>query len=82
MKQNVIVDAVIMIVTQMVMVAIMTMTPIHMQHNGHNMWAVGLVIGIHIGSMYLPSLITGILVNKIGTTNMGSCQVLRYLFLH
>lgn len=71
MKQNVIVGAVIMVVTQMVMVAIMTMTPIHMQHNGHNLGTVGLVIGIHIGSMYLPSLVTGILINKIGTTNMG-----------
>ena len=60
-----------MILTQIVMVAIMTMTPIHMKHHGHSLAEIGLVIGIHIGSMYLPSLITGILVDKIGRTAMS-----------
>lgn len=51
--------AIVMIVTQVIMVAIMTMTPIHMTHHGHSLSAVGLVIGMHIGAMYLPSLVTG-----------------------
>ncbi|WLV25839.1 MFS transporter [Aciduricibacillus chroicocephali] len=59
-----------MIVTQFVMTAIMTMTPIHMGHNGHSLNAVGLVIGFHIGAMFLPSLVTGFLVDKIGRTAM------------
>jgi len=65
------VGATIMILTQMVMIAIMTMTPIHMEHHGHGLREIGLVIGAHIGAMYLPSLITGILVDKIGRTAMA-----------
>jgi len=44
-----------MVVTQLVMAAIMTMTPIHMKAHGHGLGATGLVIAIHIGAMYLPS---------------------------
>ena len=53
------------------MVAIMTMTPVHMKHHGHGLSEVGLVIGFHIGAMYLPSLVTGFLVDKIGRTAMS-----------
>lgn len=70
-KNGIVVGAVVMILTQIVMVAIMTMTPIHMQHHGHSLSAVGIVIGFHVGSMYLPSLVTGILVDKIGRTAMS-----------
>ena len=55
-----------MIVTQMVMVAIMTMTPIHMTQYGHSLTAAGLVISIHIAAMYLPSPLTGLLVDRFG----------------
>lgn len=71
MSRGLIVGATVMILTQVVMVAIMTMTPIHMKHHGHSLGDVGLVIGIHVGSMYLPSLITGVLVDKIGRTAMS-----------
>lgn len=70
-NRGIIVGATVMILTQIVMVAIMTMTPIHMKHHGHSLSDVGLVIGIHIGSMYLPSLITGFLVDKVGRTVMS-----------
>ncbi|WP_025850437.1 MFS transporter [Paenibacillus ehimensis] len=70
-NSGLIVGATVMILTQIVMVAIMTMTPIHMKHHGHSLGDVGLVIGIHIGSMYFPSLITGVLVDKIGRTAMS-----------
>ncbi|HEY9577636.1 MAG TPA: MFS transporter, partial [Pseudobacillus sp.] len=65
-KRGIVVGATIMILTQMVMVAIMTMTPVHMGHHGHGLSEVGLVISIHVGAMYLPSLVTGILVDKVG----------------
>ncbi|MCM3632825.1 MFS transporter [Paenibacillus camelliae] len=65
-KKGIIIGATVMLLTQIVMVAIMTMTPVHMQHHGHELGAVGVVIGIHIAAMYLPSLITGILVDKFG----------------
>ncbi|KRE25148.1 MFS transporter [Paenibacillus sp. Soil522] len=70
-SRGIIVGATVMILTQIVMVAIMTMTPIHMKHHGHSLGEVGLVIGIHIGAMYLPSLITGVLVDKVGRTAMS-----------
>ncbi|WP_411349507.1 MFS transporter [Paenibacillus sp. WLX2291] len=70
-KKGIIAGATIMVVTQVVMVAIMTMTPVHMQHHGHGLGEVGLVIGFHIGAMYLPSLVTGLLVDKLGRAVMA-----------
>ncbi|MFP7493941.1 MFS transporter [Terribacillus saccharophilus] len=70
-KSGIFIGATIMIITQIVMVAIMTMTPVHMNHHGHGLGTVGLVIGFHIGSMYLPSLFTGILVDKLGRVIMA-----------
>ncbi|KAA6449374.1 MFS transporter [Bacillus swezeyi] len=70
-KKGITVGATVMVLTQIVMVAIMTMTPVHMQHHGHSLGEVGIVIGFHIGAMYLPSLVTGVLVDKIGRTAMS-----------
>jgi MFS family permease len=70
-KRGIIVGATVMVLTQIVMVAIMTMTPVHMMHHGHSLSAVGLVIGFHIAAMYLPSLVTGVLVDKLGRTAMA-----------
>ena len=41
-----------------------------MQHHGSTLSAVGLVIGLHVASMYLPSLVTGSLVDKVGRIKM------------
>ncbi|MES5818439.1 MFS transporter [Streptomyces sp. RG80] len=60
--------ALTMILTQLVMVAIMTMTPVHMHDHGHGTAASGLVIAIHVGAMYLPSPLTGWLVDRYGPT--------------
>lgn len=79
-KKGIMVGAVVMILTQIVMVAIMTMTPIHMQHHGHSLSAVGIVIGFHVGAMYLPSLVTGLLVDKIGRTAMSIAAGVILLF--
>ncbi|NDI35018.1 MFS transporter [Chengkuizengella sediminis] len=70
-KRGIVIGTTIMVSTQIVMVSIMTMTPVHMGDHGHGLRAVGLVIGFHIGAMYLPSLVTGILVDKIGRTAMA-----------
>ncbi|MBS4223113.1 MFS transporter [Lederbergia citrea] len=70
-KRGIVVGATIMVLTQIVMVSIMTMTPVHMGHHGHGLKEIGLVIGFHIGAMYLPSLLTGMLVDKIGRTAMA-----------
>ena len=67
----IIVGAIIMVLTQIIMLAIMTMTPVHMESHGHSLGAVGLVIGFHIAAMYLPSPLTGILVDKLGRLTMA-----------
>ena len=70
-KPGIIVGATVMVFTQIVMIAIMTMTPVHMKHYGHGLGEVGIVIGIHIAAMYLPSPVTGFLVDKYGRTVMS-----------
>lgn len=65
------VGATVMILTQIAMVAIMTMTPVHMRAHSHGMSAVGLVIGLHVAAMFLPSLVTGALVDRVGSTVMA-----------
>lgn len=65
---GILVGALVLILSHVIMVAIMTMTPVHMQEHGSNLSAIGMVIGLHVASMYLPSLVTGVLVDKIGRT--------------
>lgn len=67
--------ATVMLLTQITMVAIMTMTPVHMRHHHHDLGAVGLVIGLHIAAMYLPSPITGKLVDRVGHATMAVAAV-------
>lgn len=70
--RRVLVGATVMVLTQIAMVAIMTMTPVHMRHHGHSLGQVGFVIGIHIGAMFLPSLVTGALVDRLGRIPMAA----------
>jgi len=65
------VGATVMVLTQVAMVAIMTMTPVQMRHHHHGLTDIGLVIGLHIAGMYLPSPLTGVLVDRIGRTPMA-----------
>ena len=56
-----------MVATQLAMVAVMTGTPIHMRDHGHGLGATGVVIGLHIAAMFLPSPITGRLADRYGS---------------
>ncbi|MCL2514411.1 MAG: MFS transporter [Microbacteriaceae bacterium] len=71
LRPGVAVGATVMVLTQIAMVAIMTMTPVHMRAFHHGLTAIGVVIGIHIGAMYLPSLVTGALVDRLGRIPMA-----------
>lgn len=62
------IGALVLVLSHVIMVAIMTMTPIHMQGHGSSLSAIGMVIGLHVAAMYLPSLGTGLLVDKVGRT--------------
>jgi MFS family permease len=59
-----------MVLTQLVMVAIMTMTPVHMRDHGHSLADAGLVISVHVAAMFLPSPLTGQLVDRLGRRPM------------
>ncbi|MFH9762292.1 MFS transporter [Streptomyces anulatus] len=61
-----------MILTQVVMIGIMTMTPVHMLAHGHATRAAGLVVSLRVGAMFLPSPLTGLLVDRIGA-RWGAC---------
>jgi len=67
---GIIVGALVLVLSHFVMVSVMTMTPIHMQNHGTGLSAVGMVIGLHIAAMYLPSLVTGYLVDRLGRSFM------------
>ena len=56
----------IMILTQLIMVAIMTVTPIHIAHHGHSIDVTGVVIAAHVAGMFLASPFSGWLVDRIG----------------
>jgi MFS family permease len=54
------------VVANFVMVAVMAMAPVHMQHHGHGLQFVGLVISLHIAGMFAPSPVTGWLTDRLG----------------
>lgn len=70
-RAGLVVGATVMVLTQVAMVAIMTMTPVHMRSHDHGLSAVGLVIGLHVAAMFLPSLVTGPLVDRVGRVPMA-----------
>ncbi|MEU2181979.1 MFS transporter [Streptomyces thermolilacinus] len=73
-RRGVVLGALVMVLTQLVMVAIMTMTPVHMHGHGHSTAASGLVIALHIGAMYLPSPLTGRLVDRHGHMRIAAAS--------
>jgi len=54
-----------MAVGQAVMVAVMTVTPLHMDDGAHEQQIIGLVISLHIVGMYLFAPIVGWLVDRL-----------------
>ena len=50
----------------MVMVSVMSMTPVHMKHDGATLSFVGFVISLHIAGMYAFSPVFGWLSDKVG----------------
>ena len=48
------------------MIAIMTMTPLHLDHAGQPLTVVGIVISLHVMAMFLPSPLTGWLTDRVG----------------
>jgi MFS family permease len=51
---------------QVVMVAVMTMTPVHMEHQGGTVTFVGLTISLHVAGMYGLSPVSGWVADRWG----------------
>lgn len=56
-----------LVIGQVVMVLVMTMTPLHMAEHGHGLDAVGLVISGHTFGMFALSPLSGRLASRFGT---------------
>lgn len=64
------------ITANLVMVAVMTMAPVHMLHQGHDFAFIGLVVGLHVAGMFGPSPLTGWLTDRLGSPPVAAlCAV-------
>lgn len=52
--------------SHMVMVSVMSMTPVHLEHNGATLSLVGFTISLHIAGMYAFSPIFGFAADRLG----------------
>ncbi|MGW4379963.1 MFS transporter [Kitasatospora sp. NPDC004531] len=78
-RNRVLLGAQVMVVTQIVMVGVMTMTPVHMHDAGQGTAASGFVIALHVAAMYLPSPLTGRLVDRHGPLAVAAAAGLTLL---
>jgi len=53
--------------SHMVMVSVMSMTPVHLHSSGSDLTAVGFTISMHIAGMYAFAPVFGIMSDKVGT---------------
>lgn len=78
-------NAVIAIVSaQVVMVAIMTMTPVHVVHQGGSVELVGITISLHIVGMFAFAPIVGMLTDRLGnrfTMSVGTAILFTSLLI-
>jgi MFS family permease len=54
------------VVGHLLMVGLMSMTPVHMDHGGATLTVVGLVISLHVAGMYALSPLFGWLADRVG----------------
>lgn len=54
--------------TNLVMVAVMAIAPVHLIGHGETLGVIGVVITVHVAGMFAPSLVSGWLADRIGPT--------------
>lgn len=59
-----------MVISQLVMVVLMVMTPLHMDHNHYGRGSISLVIAAHTLGMFGLSALTGYLIDRFGRVPM------------
>ncbi|HYH33323.1 MAG TPA: MFS transporter [Pseudonocardia sp.] len=57
---------VVLALSNLVMVAVMTMAPVHLHHLGVGLGAIGLVVSLHIAGMFAPAPLSGWLADRWG----------------
>jgi len=65
--------------SHMVMIGIMSMTPVYMHDHGHSLQIVGLVISAHVTGMYVFSPVTGWLADRIGRPSVIMLSALTFI---
>jgi MFS family permease len=63
----------------LVMVGVMAVAPVHLHGHGAGMGAIGLIVGSHIGAMYLPSPVMGWLADTVGARVVAAVGALLLL---
>lgn len=53
-----------------VMVAVMSMTPVHLEHHGATLQIVGLTVSLHIAGMYALAPVMGLLADRLGARHV------------
>jgi MFS family permease len=59
-----------MLVSQATMVTLMVMTPLHMNHLGHDKGSISYVLSVHVFGMYGLAAVTGYLIDRFGRITM------------
>ncbi|WP_035699190.1 MFS transporter, partial [Glycomyces tenuis] len=56
----------VLALSNLVMVAVMTMAPVQMEHAGGHLGGIGLMVSVHIAGMFAPSPVSARLVGRLG----------------
>ncbi|WP_034225550.1 MFS transporter [Actinotalea ferrariae] len=55
-----------LVLSHLAMVSVMTMTPVHLSHQGHGITVVGLTISLHVLGMFAFAPVMGALADRVG----------------
>src|SRR5206468_2778119 len=58
------------VISHLIMVGLMSLTPVHMDHGGATLAIVGFVISLHVAGMYALSPLFGWLADRFGRTRV------------
>lgn len=62
--------------TNLVMVSVMAVAPVHLSTHGHSLDLVGIVIGVHVAGMFVPSPVSGRIADRIGGVPIAALGIL------
>jgi MFS family permease len=70
---------VILATTNLVMVAVMAIVPVHLVAHGHSLGLMGVVVSIHVAGMFMPSPLSGWVADRAGSTTAAGIGCLLLL---